>query len=309
MDLELTILITGGTGFVGSRVASEILKREKEKVILFDVKPKKRMLLKQHKKSTEIVTGDIRNIHDILDSCKNFGVDRIVHMAAVVDVDVAEKNPYQAYAVNVGGMCNVCEVSRRMDIEKTVFTSSGAVYGKQKGPLSEDSPYNSADIYSATKIMAETIGLQYVRSYGIDLLIDRLYFVYGPDMFFEPINPLSMIQDAVKGKPSVFKEGGDQLWDLTYVTDASDGIILTLFAKRTEHKVFNISSGRAHTLFQIAQLVKKHIPEANIKIGPGDAAVSRGAPLNIARAKKELGYEPKIRLEDGVKRLISKYVG
>ena len=302
----MTILITGGTGFIGLEVASEILKRKKEKIILFHVSAKKKVdIPKQHEKYIETALGDVRNLNSIFGVCKQFGVDKIVHMAAIANVDIAEKNPYQAYEVNVGGTVNIFEVSRKLDIEKTIFISSGAVYGKQKGPISEDSRYNCMDIYSATKIMGEVIGLQYVKSYGINLLIDRLYFVYGSGMFFEPINPISIVKNAVEGKPSVFEEGGDQLFDFTYVTDAANGIVLTLLSKKTRYRVLNISSGRAYTLYQVAEKVKKHIPEADIKIGPGNAAVPRSAPLDISRAKKELGYEPKVDLGEGIKRLIS----
>jgi len=301
----MAILITGGTGFVGFTLALEILKREKEQIVLFDVHPLKVNLSEQHKKYIDVVLGDIRNLNNLLETCKNFEINKIVHLAAIANVDIAEKNPSRAYEVNVGGTSNICEISRKLNIEKTIFISSGAVYGKQSGPISENSKYNSGDFYSATKIMGETIGLQYVKSYGINLFINRLYFIYGPRMFFEPLNPLFIVKNAVERKPSVFERGGDQLWDFTYVTDAAYGVELTLFKEKTQHRIFNISSGHAYTFYQVAEMVKKQIPKAQIKIGPGDAGIPRGAPLDISRAKKELGYEPKVSLEEGIKRLIT----
>ena len=301
----MTILITGGTGFVGFTLALEILKREKEKIVLFDVNPPKVNLSEQNKKNIDVVLGDIRNFNNLLETCKNFEINKIVHMAAIANGDIAEKDPYRAYEVNVSGTSNICEISRKLDIDKTIFISSGAVYGKQKGPISENSEYKLGDFYSATKIMGETISLQYVKSYSINLFINRLYFIYGPRMFFEPLNPLFIVKNAVEGRSSVFERGGDQLWDFTYVTDTAHGIELTLFAKKTQHRIFNISSGHADTFYQVGEMVKKQIPEAHIKIGPGDAGIPRGAPLDISRAKKELGYEPKISLEEGIKRLIT----
>jgi len=262
-------------------------------------------LSQRQNKYINIVVGDIRDLNTLLETCKAFNVDRIIHMAAIVDVDIAEKNPYHAYDVNVTGTFNICELSRKMNIEKTIFISSGAVYGKQQGPISENADYRSGDFYSATKIMGETLGLQYVKSYGINLLINRFHFVYGPRMFFEPINPLSLVKNAVENKSSLFERGGDQLWDFTYVTDAAYGATLTLFTEKTQHRIFNISSGKAFTLYQVAEMVKKQIPNAPIEIGPGDAGIPRGAPLDLSRANKELGYKPQVSLEEGIKRLIT----
>lgn len=300
----MAILVTGGTGFVGSTVALEILKHRNEHIVLFDIRPLSQSLSEQQTRYIDVVVGDIRDPDFLLKTCKAFNVDQIIHMAAIVDVDVAEKNPRQAYDVNVTGMFNICELARKLDIGKTIFISSGAVYGKQPGPISETAEYRAGDFYSATKIMGETLGLQYVQSYGINLFINRYHFAYGPQMFFEPINPLSLVKNAVEQKPSVFTRGGDQPWDFTYVTDAAYGTTLTLFADQTQHRIFNISSGQAFTLYQVADIVKQQIPTACIDIGPGDAGIPRGAPLDLSRANKELGYTPQVSLEEGIKRLI-----
>lgn len=302
----MSILITGGTGFLGPVVADELLKRVKEKVVLFDLAPAKIDFLDKYGEHIETVKGDIQDLNEILDVCKKFRVNKMTHLAAIADVDVAEEDPLKACKVNVDGSYNIFEACRRLNIERVVYASTGAVYGKAKGPVPEESPYNPADIYGATKVMAEVIGLQYMRSYGIDLIIDRLYFIYGPRMFFEPISPFGMVKNAVEGKPAVFEKGADQLFDFTHVRDSANGIVLALLAdsKQLKHRIFNISSGKAFRLREIVKIIQKHIPTADIKMGPGELGTKRGFPLDISRAKEELGYEPKVSLEEGLKETI-----
>jgi nucleoside-diphosphate-sugar epimerase len=299
----VSLLITGGTGFLGPILADEYLNRVKEKVVLFDVAPTKIDFLEKYKEFVAIVKGDVTDLNNILDICKKHNVNKIAHLAAIADVDVAEKDPYKACRINIDGSYNIFEACRRLNMEKVVYISTGAVYGKTSGPVPEEAPYNPADLYGATKVAAEVIGLQYNRSYGIDVLIDRLYFIYGPHMFFEPISPFGMVRNAVEGKPTVFEKGADQLFEFTHVRDAANGVVLTLLAdsKQLKHRVFNISSGKAYKLKDIAKILQKYIPNAVIKMGPGELGIKRGFPLDITRAKKELGYEPKISLEEGIK--------
>lgn len=301
----MTILITGGTGFLGPVLAEELLRKSNEKIILLDLSPKKIDFLEKYGDSVKIVEGDITDSSEIFDLCKKLEVDRIVHLAAIADVDVAEKNPLQATRVNVDGACNVFETCRRLDM-KVLFASTGAVYGKSKGPVSEDSPYNPADIYGATKVMGEVMGLQYVKSYNIDLIINRLYFIYGARMFFEPISPFGMVKNAVDQKPTSFERGRDQPFDFTHVRDTARGIVSALLtdSKELKHNIFNISSGKTTTLGEIARIVKKYVPESDIRIGPGKLDIQRGFPLDISRAREELGYEPEVSLDDGIKETI-----
>ena len=301
----MTVLITGGTGFVGSAVATEILNKEKEKIVLFDYLPKKVNVSTTNRKYVEIVKGDTRNLDKVLQVCKDFDVDRIIHLAAIANVHTAEESPYQAYETNVNGLMNICEAARKLDVKRVVFSSSGAVYGRQKVPVSENARYQSMDFYSVTKIVDEFIALQYAKSYRIDILIDRLFFIYGPGMFFEPINPISIVKNAVEGKSSVIEDKKRLFLDLTYVTDSAQGIVLTLFSRSPEHQVFNISSGQAYTLNQLVDVLKKYIPGASVEIKSVKAVFPRSAPLDITRAKKELGYYPRVSLDEGIKRLIA----
>jgi len=303
----MSILITGGTGLLGPVVAEEYLKVENDNVILFDININEIAFLQEYIKRVEMIKGDISDFKNILNVCKEFKVNKVVHLAAIADVDIAEKNPLKACDVNVKGTYNVLETCKRLDINKMVYASTGAVYGKAEGPVKEDTPYNPAAIYGATKVMGEVICLRYNKSYGVDLIINRLYFLYGPRMFFEPISPFGIVKNAVEGKTTTFERGRDQLFEFTHVRDAARGIILSLLAdsKKLDHRVFNISYGKTIKLKDFAEIVKKYVPGADIELGPGKLELPRGFPLDITRAKKELSYKPKISLEEGIKETIT----
>ena len=303
----MALLITGGAGLLGPIVAEEYLKREDDNVILFDIDIKEIEFLEEYKDRVEMVKGNITNFEKIFNVCKEFKVNKVAHLAAIADVDVAEKNPLKACDVNVKGTYNVLETCRRLDIDRMVYASTGAVYGKAEGPIKENTPYNPAAVYGATKVMGEVICLQYNKSYDVDIIINRLYFLYGPRMFFEPISPFGIVKNAVEGKPITFEKGEDQLFEFTHVRDAARGIILSLLAdsKKLDYRVFNISYGKTIKLNDFAEIVKKYVPKANIELGPGELGLPRGFPLDITRAKKELNYEPKINLEEGIKETIT----
>lgn len=302
----MALLITGGGGLLGPIVAEEYLKREDDNVILFDIDIKEIEFLEKYKDRVERVKGNITYFEKFFNVCKEFKVNKVAHLAAIADVDVAEKNPLKACDVNVKGTYNVLETCRRLDIDRMVYASTGAVYGKAEGPIKENTPYNPAAVYGATKVMGEVICLQYNKSYDVDIIINRLYFLYGPRMFFEPISPFGIVKNAVEGKPITFEKGGDQLFEFTHVRDAARGIILSLLAdsKKLDYRVFNISYGKTIKLNDFAEIVKKYVPKTNIELGPGELGLPRGFPLDITRAKKELNYEPKINLEEGIKETI-----
>jgi len=302
----LSILITGGAGFLGSVVAEELLSQIADDIVLFDITLRRMNYMEEHSNRVQIVKGDITNFDEIMDFCRQFNIKKVVHLAAIADVDLAEREPLRACDINVKGTYNIFEVCRRLDAERVVFASTGGIYGKTRSPVPEESPYGPTDIYGATKVVGEVIATQYAKSYGIDILVDRLYYLYGPGMFFEPISPFVMVKNSVEGKSTVFEMGGDQQFDFTHVRDAANGIVLSLLSDRgrLKHRVFNISSGKRHSLYELGEIVKKYVPEADIRIGPGEMNIPRSSQLDVSRAKHELGYEPKIEFEDGVKETI-----
>ncbi|MEM4311486.1 MAG: NAD(P)-dependent oxidoreductase [Nitrososphaerales archaeon] len=311
----MTILITGG-GLVGSHVAKELVEDLGMEVFLYDVFPNTIHFLQKYMGTkVKMVIGDIRDLPKLIETIRSYKVDKIVHTAALIDYKYINENPYTAFDINVKGTLNVLEASRILNVKRIVYTSSGSVYGKAKAPAHEDTPINPDDMYGMSKALSELLGLQYAKSYGIDFRCTRLYFIYGEGMYYRekkdllepPVNPLhivyTMLLSAIRGVSFRIDKGADDELDYTYVMDSAHGVILALMKDKVSHRVFNISNGKAYTLIDVSNAIKRFIPQAHIEIGKGkiEGWPPRPSFLSIERAKAELGYEPKYGLEEGIK--------
>ncbi|MDA0711202.1 MAG: NAD(P)-dependent oxidoreductase [bacterium] len=297
----MSILITGGSGLVGSWVA-RLLAEEGEHVILYDMFERRDGFLSHVSDRIESIAGNILGLAHLNEVIRSRAdLTGIVHTVALLGGDVRD-NPHFATQVNVGGTHNVLEVARQAGGLRVVYVSSGAVYGKQKGPLSEDTPMIPSDPYGATKAMSEHLCHQYRDSYGVDVRCARLFFLYGP-----PNTPGSQagfntnLFSPLAGQSISLPKGRDQKGDWTYIEDAARGVVLMLKADKIEAHALNIATGIFNPVDEICEMVLKHAPgDTTIEVGPG-VILERGAPLDISRARDQIGYQPRYTLEAGVK--------
>ena len=161
-----------------------------------------------------------------------------------------------------------------------------------------------SDLYGATKAACEHLCGQYAGRLGVDVVSARIFFVYGPGRTPGPGAGFNtMLFGPLAGIPEVLlPTGRDQQGDWTYVADAARGIRMLLDAERPlKHAAYNIATGIFHSVDAIVEVVKRCASTpARVEIGPG-AILDRGAPLDISRAREELGYEPEYDLERGVR--------
>ena len=296
----MSVLITGGLGHVGSWVAHE-LARAGKKVIICDAAAGQfdRMAIDYlHEVRDNLVLEaiDILDFHTLFEVVNRHAADLegIIHGVALIAGPTFQLRPYRNISINTMGTLNVFEIARILRIPKVVNLSSGAVYGDAAGGQTEETPYKATDLYGATKIANELFGLQYTDTYGMDVRNARLYFVYGPGklpshmhlVYQAMFGPLEGIDNV--DAPN----GADQALDWTHVRDTARGIV-SLFRKDTVvSRNFNISSGVPVHHRDIIRLVAEVTGrESNVTLGPGPFVV-RGAPLDISRAREELGFEP-----------------
>ena len=305
------ILITGGSGFLGVHVARALVNRGDE-VVVYDTKLQN---LKEMSGKLEIVKGDILEPQSLLDSAEKFGVEKIIHTAALVGHFTSIEKPSQTVKVNIEGTLNVLEAARRMQVKRVLDFSSETVYGQFRyEPVDEDHPRNPVSLYGITKLTSEMMGLGYHKFYDVDYMALRTSFVYGPGMPAEwdelrARPPTTFIKSAVEGKPLEMEEGGDQKIDQTYVKDLVQGVLLMLDVKEPKHRIYNITSGKAYTLRQTAEMVKELVPGTSIKVGPGllRFALGQEGAVSISRAHEDLGYTPRYDLKDGLKEYLEWY--
>lgn len=299
----MATFITGGYGQIGSWIAY-LLAKNGEDVIILDTNPVPPDYLTDVNKRFRFIHGSVMDFPLLTEIFHehNREIDGIIHTVAIMGPFVP-LNPHFNVSLNVGSMLNVLEIARLFEIEKVVYTSTGAVYGEAEGIATEDKFHpNPADLYSATKVSSEYIGLQYGNSFGIDYRISRVYFLYGPGKLpsrFIQLYQLSFgALEGIKGLKA--DKGADQQVDFTHVEDAARGTVLLYTAKEPKHKIYNIATGVPHSVGEAASLSEKysHFP-VKVKIGPG-TLMPRCKALDITRAREELGYQPKYSLEEGI---------
>ncbi|HZR01373.1 MAG TPA: NAD-dependent epimerase/dehydratase family protein, partial [Chloroflexota bacterium] len=182
---------------------------------------------------------------------------------------------------------------------RVVYVATATLYGIHPDlhPLAEDARPEPVGIYDTTKLMAETMVITYHKVYGLDTVAVRPGYVFGPGS-----STGGYFMDQVYAGEAIDQPQGAELpMDLTYVRDLADGIYRAMTVRPIVHRIFNITSGVQVTRAQVADAVRRRIPGARIRLGPGipPRAHLRG-PSVLDRARTELGYEPRYQLEDGM---------
>jgi UDP-glucose 4-epimerase len=306
-------LITGGTGVNGAATARLLVSRGERPVLLDNrVDPS---LIADIAPGVDVVTGDILDGAALKEVVADHGITDIVHMAALMP-GPAEANPSLAIAIGVDGTLNVLEAARACEVRRVVYTSSNAFVGNISGrhghpdfvPLDESLPPNPADIYGVTKVCSETLGNYYRKRYGVEFVALRYPSIYGPGKLARHgVLALygKIIEDAMAGREVSILQGGDQRNDAVYVGDVAHSVVLALDAEDLTQWTFNIGTGRGVTLKDFADVLKHIFPEAKIAIGSGldfrDGYKQSYCVFDIGKARKQLGYEPRYFLEDGIK--------
>ncbi|HEX2222292.1 MAG TPA: NAD-dependent epimerase/dehydratase family protein [Candidatus Limnocylindria bacterium] len=317
-----TVLVTGGSGFIGAYTAAELTHRG-HGVVSYDVAPASwgaAAVLEALPDRPIFVRGDVADLSELIAALREHGVTRIFHAAAVFDPPVSMRHPAPCYRVNVMGTVNVLEAARAVGIERVVMASSIAVYAPRRyEPIDEAHPIatpadgNPLGPYGASKAAAELIGLTYAGTGLVDFVGLRYSGVYGFGMRY-PMYVRPMVEDAVDGTPVRFETGGDMPRDYTYVVDVARATASALFAPRGSlaQRVFNIATGRLTTASQLADTVRDVLPEAEIEIGPGLTEYERSdarmrGRLTIDAAREQLGWQPEFDLGAGIRDYADRY--
>jgi nucleoside-diphosphate-sugar epimerase len=281
----MAVLITGGHGHIASWTAL-LLATEGQELILYDTQDQAPDYLNAISGNITFVRGDVMDYRALTGVFEKYRgkIDGIIHTVGVMG-EMVLSAPRDNVAMNVMGLVNLIELARVFEIAKVVYTSTGAVYGVVEGLPAEDRLPNPTDLYAATKVSAEYLGRQYEHTFGIDFRIARLFFVYGPGKYpSEFIKLYQVAFGALQGlKDLKMDMGADQKLDFTYVEDAARGVALLYNAADLKHKIFNIATGKAHTVAHVAALARKytHFP-VGVEIGPGEL-MRRSEALDISR--------------------------
>jgi UDP-glucose 4-epimerase len=302
----LAVLITGGSGFAGAWVTRNVLSRG-ERAVIYDLYLHSEAISDIIDK-VKVVRGDVLDLGNIISTMKEEGIDRVIHMASYLGYE-SQLRPPLAVKVNCEGIANILEASKITGAKRVVFSSTQSVYGVTPPGkvVSEDDPPYPTTVYGATKRFCEWLGLNYYSNYGLDFIAIRFPIIYGPTKIGRgwqvPITDL--VENPILGRPVEIHSGGDVKQEWLYVKDMANTVANACFVETHNHSIFNLGSGEIYTLLEVAELVKRHIPDAIFHIGKGpDPLWGTGGPLDYTRAKDELGHQITYKMEDGIREWI-----
>ncbi|MFH0971161.1 MAG: GDP-mannose 4,6-dehydratase [Candidatus Micrarchaeota archaeon] len=301
----MKILVTGGCGFIGSHVVGELLSRGHKVEVLS--RPNCNLSnLKDHKNLVHH-NADVSIRERVFDEITS-GFDGIIHMSALINVDQSRFEPLKFLDVNVGGTANVLEAARLKKIPRFLHMSTCEVYGNvPTGKATEEHPLNPRSPYAVSKFAAERYVLAYANTYPeISIRIVRGFNQYGPRQSAEKFGAVipKFITAALKGERLRIFGDGKQTRDYVFVEDTARGIA-DAFEKEVESgEIINLATGRDESIKQVAEEICKAAgrdPNDSIEYiesRPGELVRSVG---DSSKAKKLLGWEPKVKFEDGIK--------
>ncbi|MGQ0568894.1 MAG: NAD-dependent epimerase/dehydratase family protein [Armatimonadota bacterium] len=308
----MRILVTGACGRIGSHVVRQLAARGVDAVGVDNVVHAGNLRdLAEH---VPLRVADVQDLGGLLRVMTVDRVTRVIHLAAALG-DQFDTQPWGSYQVNLGGTLNVLEAARSAGVDRVVAASTHNIYPRAYGvygppewrPITEDHPPDPRRPYAVMKLAGEYMGRIYAEKEYVDFAAVRFASYYGAERALRRGNKFPdlmnrMILDTVEGIPGVIERGGDQVFDPVYIKDCAHGVICAALAEGPRKgRVYNIGGGRPVTLRAAAETVSRVLPSAHVTVGPGlPDGQAHHPPLDISRARHEIGYEPQFTLEQGV---------
>lgn len=311
----MTILITGGAGFIGHTLTNHLLAQGHTVLLLdnfnhsYDPAVKWQHIQSlRHLPNWSLYQGDIRDSGLLQQIFHTHSVDCVVHLAGLAGVRASLQDPAAYFDHNVSGTAVLLDAMRTNDIKRMVFASSSSVYGvRSGGTLREsDSAEESVSPYAMSKRAAERLCQKHHRLYGLNVFCLRLFTVYGPQQ--RPDMAIArFIRQLYTGQPiSLFGNGLSQR-DYTYVDDVVAGISQAI-ERVNGFEIINLGSANPVTLLDLIalleQLTKRRVPLEWLTDQPGDVPYTHAA---IEKARQLLAYRPATDLTEGLRRMVSSY--
>ncbi|OGG87178.1 protein CapI [Candidatus Kuenenbacteria bacterium RIFCSPHIGHO2_02_FULL_39_13] len=311
----MTILITGGAGFIGSALAKKLVAMGYEIIIVdnfnsyYNPKLKKdrlKYLLNNYK--YKLYSIDIRDYEGLKRIFTENDIDIIVHLAAQAGVRYSLTHPFAYHETNIGGTLNMLELAKDFKVPRFIYASSSSVYGgNTKTPFSEKDPVdNPLSLYAATKKATELLAVTYRNLYGMKVIGLRYFTVYGP--WGRPDMAMFLFTDAiVKGEPINVHNQGKMTRNFSYIDDIVDGTVKAI-ERDFDQEIINLAANRVVELEYYIELIEKNLGKKAIKnYLPMQKGEVQETLADLEKAKKFLDYEPQWSVEDGVKSFIAWY--
>jgi len=285
-----TILLTGAAGLIG-RHLHRMLRERGDTVIAID-----------RQAAPDVLPCDLSEVHRLYELAGN--ATAVLHCGAISGPMVARDNPYLIVESNIIGTANIVELARVKRMRRVVYCSSVSAFGSTPEGMDlvpEDVVLRPSSVYGASKVAGEALLEGYRQQHGVDSVALRPGWVYGPGRTTD-CAIRTMIEDAQAGRPTHFPFGRDFYRQYVHVEDVCAAILLALDARTLHRRSYTITGGSYCTLSEVAEIVRKVFPNAVIEMGAGSDPVDDvQARFDISAAERDLGYRPRISLEEGIR--------
>jgi UDP-glucose 4-epimerase len=290
-----SVLVTGGTGFIGSHLVRELA--PENEVTVLDLSPADGST--ELPETVRFVEGDVRDEEALARAGE--GVDLIYHLAANVSVERSVEEPVWSHSVNVGGTLEVLEFAREVGA-RVVFASSAAVYGDPEHlPVAESDRMDPRSPYGIEKLAGDGYVRRYADLYGVETVALRFFNVFGPGQSSEYAGVITaFVENAAAGQPLTVHGDGEQTRDFVHVEDVVQACLLAGATDRVG-EAYNVATGREVSVNNLARTVLD-VADATVDVvhtdpRPGD--IDRSC-ADVEKARDHLGFEPSVTLVDGL---------
>jgi UDP-glucose 4-epimerase len=292
------VLVTGGSGFIGSHVV-DALEAARIEPRIIDLRAPDHLPPGR----VDTVIGDLLDADTLWRAME--GCDAVIHLAAAADVDAVAEDPEGAERVNARGTLAVLEVARAVDVSRVIYGSTIWVYGQSgEGVLDEGARLGLPQhLYTASKLAGEMYCAAYAELYGVSCTILRFGIPYGPRARPSAVIP-TFVRMALAGEPLTLAGDGSQTRRFVYVEDLADGIVRAL-DPCAANRIYNLSSDETVTIRELVQMVGELVGDVEVVRTPERAADFDGAGISSRRAERELGWRASTTLREGMARYMS----
>lgn len=298
--MSSVVAVTGGSGFIGANVVDALVGAGRTVRVLDPIRPER--------DDVEWHPVDILDVDSLVPAVE--GTEATFHLAAMADVNDIFAEPAKAVALNIQGTVNVLEAARRTEAGRVILASTVWVYGSTVGEVVDEATPFTLDtdrhLYITTKIASEFACRDYLNLYGRPFTILRYGIPYGPRMR-ETTVMSAFFRRALAGEALTIDGDGMQARNFVYVEDLARAHLLALLPQ-AENEVINVDGPVPVTIRQVAELTAELVGNVDVSFGPSRPGDLGNQTVRNDKARDLLGWEPKVGIEDGMRRSFEWYV-